>query len=124
MENSHSLLNDILKKLQETLNGYNCKSETHVTDKEALLSGKFSHDKERYTVIVQIKDQDYNPLPAAAGQYIKEDTEVVKLIPSLQQPFQIAQKSNCSSEEQVALRNKFVAIAAEAGKEFLAKVKK
>lgn len=124
MENSNSLLSDILKKLQEALDEYNCKSETHVTDKEALLSGKFSYYKDRYTIMIHIKDQAYNPLPDGAGKHLKEDAEILKFIPSLEHQFQNAQKSNCSQEEQTALRTKFMTLAEEAGREFLAKMNK
>lgn len=123
MENSNNIFNDILNRLQESLKEFNCKSEIKVSDKEALLYGKFKQYMEKYTIVIHIKEEDYTPVTAGSGKIKAREEETRKLaIPNLNSQVFTSQRSNCSQEEQMALKNKFIEEANEIGREFLRKM--
>ena len=125
MENSNKIFNDILSKLQETLGEFKCKSEVQVSEKEAILYGKFSHYMEKYSIVIHVKEQDYTPVRLGAGGMDAKEIDTQKIImPSLDVQSFKAQQSNRSPEEQYAIRDKFAAEADEIGKEFMRKMRK
>jgi hypothetical protein len=125
MENSNKIFNDMLSKLQECLNEFKCKSEIRLSDQEAILYGKFAHSMERYTVVIHIKEENYIPVAIGAGKIKAKEDDTKKIIfPNLNLQFFKADKSNCSQEEQIALKNNFIENANEIGREFLRKINK
>ena len=125
MENSNKVFNEILSKLQEALNEFKCKSEIKSSENEALLYGKFSHYMERYSIVIHIKEQDYTPSTIGGGRIEAKEIDTRKItMPSLSAQSFKAQQSNCSQEEQQALKNKFISKADEIAKEFMRKMKK
>jgi hypothetical protein len=125
MENSIQLFNEILGKLQETLNEYKCKSEIKLSDKEAILYGKLASYMEKFTVVIHIKEQHYIPVAKSSGKidFKHEDTQKF-IMPTLEPRILKSQKSNCSQEEQTAIKNKFIAEANVIGRDFLNRMNK
>ncbi|HEX5553854.1 MAG TPA: hypothetical protein VFX43_11460 [Chitinophagaceae bacterium] len=123
MENSSNLFDDILKKLQESLREFNCKSEIKVSDKEAMLYGKFKQYMEKYNIVIHITQEGYTPVTAGSGK-IKAKVEEYQRIsmPNLNTQSFTAQRANCSQEQQLELKNKFMREAVEIGNEFLRKM--
>lgn len=123
MENSNNIFNDLLNRLQESLREFNCKSETKISDKEALLYGKFKQYMEKYTIVIHIKEEGYTPVTVGSGRIKTREEEHQRItMPNLNTQFFTSQRSNCSQEQQLELRNKFMEEANEIGREFLRKI--
>lgn len=125
MENSEKKIQDLLHKFQEDLNGLNCKSEIRFSDKEAILYGKFSLDREKHTIVVHIKEEGYVPLTSGAKKIETKFDEVKKsIMPSLEFQYHKSPIANCNQDEQITLKNTFIDDANKIGKEYLKGAKK
>jgi len=126
MENSEKKFQAILHKLQECLNEFKCKSEIKISEKEAILYGKFSVDsREKHTIVIHVKEEGYVPLTDRARKVeTKFDGVKKSIMPSLEFQSHKSPNSNCNQDEQITLKKAFIADADEIGKEYLKKLKK
>lgn len=124
MGNSNRIFEDMLRKLQETLNEFNCKSETRVSDQDAILFGKFSYDDERYRVVIHLKEEDYTPVTISSRKVeVKKDDLRITFMPSLELEQSKSSDAKCSEREQLEIKAKFEKEAIDIGREFLRKIK-
>lgn len=125
MEKSNQLFNELLQKIQVLLEEYKCKSETKVNEQDAILYGKFSQSMEKFTIVVHVKEEKYTPVTAFSGPVDKaEEPSVVRWMPSLDLQVHNAIKSNCNEQEQVKLKEQFMADANVIGRDFLDKLQR
>src|SRR5689334_17328435 len=125
MSNSNSVFSELLAKIQEVLNQFNCKSETRMSDHEALLYGKFSANMEKYTVVIHLREENYKPLTSHAGPVqISEAEHKVHFMPSLELSATKSHSANCSEAEQIRIRDQFMKDAEAIGREFMQRVNK
>ncbi|MBF9254996.1 hypothetical protein I2I11_16955 [Pontibacter sp. 172403-2] len=125
MENSSHFFKDLLNNLQGCLKEFNCASDIKISEQDAILYGKISHDGERYTIVVHLKEENYIPRTSGVGKSIMpEDTAQKIRMPNLDVQTSQAGKSHCSEDEQVEIKNKFIEDANDIGREFLKKMKK
>ena len=124
MESSNRIFDEMLRKLQECLNEFNCKSEIRVSEQDAILFGKFRDDDEKYRIVIHLKEENYVPVTMSANkvEIKREDSERV-IMPSLNLEYSRADSSNCSEKEQFDIKAKFEKEANEIGREFLRKAK-
>lgn len=123
MSNSNALFGDMIAKLQEVLNSFNCKAESRISDHDAMIFGKFSSYMEKYNVIIHISEENYKPVTASAGiieERIKEQHEI-RLIPSLELQQHKTNTANCSEKEQTEKRESFIKEMEVLGREFVQK---
>jgi len=84
MENSNQLFNELFQKIQVLLEAYKCTSETKVNEQDAILYGKFSQSMEKFTIVVQVKEEKFTPVTAFSGPAHKaEEPSVVRWMPNL-----------------------------------------
>jgi hypothetical protein len=122
MANSNTIFNDLLAKLQEVLNGFNCKSETRITEHDALLYGRFSSYMDKYNIVIHIMEEGYKPLTAGASMVeAKEVAQEARIMPSLELQAYKGQTAKCSEAEQNDIRDKFIKEANAIGREFMQK---
>jgi hypothetical protein len=125
MENSNQLFQELLKKIEALLNEYNCKSETRVNENDALLYGKFSQFMEKYTIVVHVKEENYKPITTFGRPVEKaEEPATMRWMPSLDQQINRAPASNCNEQEQVKIKEQFIADANKIGREYLDKLQR
>ncbi|MBZ5859612.1 hypothetical protein [Flavihumibacter profundi] len=125
MEKSNQLFSELLQKIQALLEEYKCKSESRVNDQDAILYGKFSQYMEKYTIVVHVKEEQYKPVTAGARPVEKaEEPSVLRWMPSLDLQVLNASKSNCSEQEQLKIKEQFMADANGIGREFLDKLQR
>jgi virulence-associated protein VagC len=124
MDSTNRIFDEMLRKLQECLKEFNCKSEIRVSEQDAILFGKFHDDDERYRIVIHLKEENYVPVTMSANkvEIKREDTKRV-IMPSLNLEYFKADTSNCSEKEQFNIKAKFEKEADEIGREFLRKVK-
>jgi hypothetical protein len=125
MENSKRNYQDILQKLQESLNEFKCKSEIKISDKEAILYGKFSLESEKHTIVIHLKEEGYVPLTGSAKKVETKFESVKKsVMPSLEYQYNKSPISYSNQDEQIVIKNTFIDDANEIGREYLKKMKK
>lgn len=124
MENHNRIFDEILRKVEECLKEFNCKSEIRVSEQDAILFGKFSNDDERYRIVIHLKEENYTPVTLSASKVeIKKEDIKMAIMPSLNLEHFKATEAHCSEHDQLALKAKFEKEASEIGKEFLRKLK-
>lgn len=123
MASSNDLFEEMLNKIQNLLDEYKCKSEIKISEKNAILYGKFSYNMDRFNIVVHVNDESFVPKTLDAGLIEnKIETRENISIPSLEFKFFKAVKSNCSVSEQTAIKEKFIAEAEKIGKEYINKL--
>ncbi len=124
MKDSKQIFDEMLRKLQDTLGEFNCKSETRVSEQDAILFGKFSDDDERYRIVIHLKEENYAPVTINARRIeVKKDDLKIAVMPSLEREYFKASEARCAEKEQLEIKAKFEKEAIEIGREFLRKMK-
>jgi hypothetical protein len=124
MENHKRIFEELLRKLENCLEEFNCKSEIRVSEQDAILFGKFSNDDERYRIVIHVKEESYTPVTIGARKIeVKKEEHKIAIMPSLTLEQYKATDANCSENDQLAIKAKFEKEASEIGREFLRKLK-
>lgn len=110
MEKENKILKEILVQLQNDLsNMLKCKSEVKSGKNDALLFGKFALDDKKYTVVIHLAPENFVEVTSAGGKVEAGGDYFQKgILPSLKLPMLSADRGNCSSEENEAIKNKFI----------------